>query len=190
MAPTLVWRAGQINRSLAASAATGLTGPRRAGRVPRGKVGVSVILRAAGLLVLVVLLLAPVAGAADCQVTWGVHTMLVPSYFDPAETIIGTSFMVLYGLHDALVKPLPGKGVAPALAEAWTVSPDGLVYEFVLRKGVRFHHGEPVTAEDAKFSLERYRASPPGHSRSALPPSRPRMPAASASGSSSPGPTS
>jgi peptide/nickel transport system substrate-binding protein len=116
-----------------------------------------VILRAAGLLVLVVLLLAPVAGAADGQVTWGVHTMLVPSYFDPAETIIGTSFMVLYGLHDALVKPLPGKGVAPALAEAWTVSPDGLVYDFVLRKGVRFHNGEPVTAEDAKFSWERYK---------------------------------
>ena len=52
--------------------------------------------------------------------TWGVHTTLVPAYFDPAETIIGTSFMVLYGLHDALVKPMPGKSVAPSLAESWT----------------------------------------------------------------------
>jgi peptide/nickel transport system substrate-binding protein len=100
---------------------------------------------------------APVAAAPEGQVTWGVHTTLVPAYFDPAETTIGTSFMVLYGIHDALVKPLPGKSVAPALAESWSVSPDGLVYDFVLRKGVTFHNGEPVTAEDAKFSFERYR---------------------------------
>ena len=45
--------------------------------------------------------------------------------------------MVLYALHDALVKPMPGNAMAPSLAESWTVSPDGLVYEFVLRKGVR-----------------------------------------------------
>jgi peptide/nickel transport system substrate-binding protein len=104
-------------------------------------------------------LVAPVAAAAgaDGQLTWGVHTTLVPSYFDPAETTIGTSFMVLYGIHDALVKPLPGRGVAPALAESWTASPDGLVYDFVLRKGARFHNGDPVTADDARFSLERYR---------------------------------
>jgi peptide/nickel transport system substrate-binding protein len=65
--------------------------------------------------------------------------------------------MVLYGLHDAVVKPMPGKGMAPSLAESWSTSPDGLVYEFVLRKGARFHNGEPVTAEDVKFSFERYK---------------------------------
>src|SRR6185436_15568659 len=86
-----------------------------------------------------------------------VHTTLVPSYFDPAETTIVTPFMVLYGLHDALVKPMPGKSLAPSLAESWTVSPDGRVYEFALRKGPRFHNGEPVTAEDVKFSFERYK---------------------------------
>ncbi len=47
--------------------------------------------------------------------------------------------------------------MAPSLAESWSMSPDGLVYEFVLRKGVKFHNDEPVTAEDVKFSFERYR---------------------------------
>jgi peptide/nickel transport system substrate-binding protein len=65
--------------------------------------------------------------------------------------------MLFYAMHDALVKPMPGNNAAPALAESWTTSADGLVYEFVLRKGVRFHNGEPVTAEDVKFSFERYR---------------------------------
>jgi peptide/nickel transport system substrate-binding protein len=54
---------------------------------------------------------------------------------------------------------MPGHPVAPSLAESWSTSPDGLVYEFVLRKGVRFHNGEPVTAEDVKFSFERYRGA-------------------------------
>src|SRR5206468_4657501 len=66
---------------------------------------------------------------------------------------------VLYAVHDALVKAMPGQPMAPSLAESWTVSRDGLVYEFVLRRGVKFHNGEPLTAEDVKFSFERYRGT-------------------------------
>ena len=99
----------------------------------------------------------PVSAAPEGQVVWAAHTSLVPSWFDPAEMIQGTVFMVLYAMHDALVKPMPGKGFAPSLAESWTASPDGLVYEFVLRDGARFHNGEPVTSEDVKFSFDRYR---------------------------------
>src|SRR5207247_9989563 len=81
-----------------------------------------------------------------------------PTGLDPAETPgILTPFMILYALHDGLVKPMPGNAMAPSLAESWSASRDGLVYEFVLRKGPRFHNGEPVTAEDVKFSFERYR---------------------------------
>src|SRR5881296_601094 len=112
---------------------------------------------------LVVMLLAlgapPGDAAPEGQMTWAVHTTLVPTWFDPAESIQGTPFMVLSATHDALVKPMPGKSMAPALAESWTVSPDGLVYDFVLRKGVRFHNGDPVTADDVKFSYERYRGA-------------------------------
>src|SRR5262245_24233540 len=98
--------------------------------------------------------------AADGQMTWGVHFALAPTWFDPAETSgIITPYVVLYALHDAMVKPLPGNPMAPSLAESWTVSADGLAYEFVLRKGVRFHNGDPVSAEDVKFSLGRYRGA-------------------------------
>ena len=111
------------------------------------------------LLLVVVVGLAPAAEAAEPagQMTWAVHTTLVPTWFDPAEMIQQTPFMVLSATHDALVKPVPGKSMAPSLAESWSVSPDGLVYEFVLRNGLKFHNGDPVTAEDAKFSFERYR---------------------------------
>ena len=101
-----------------------------------------------------------VAGPPEGQVTWGVHISLAPTWFDPGETPgIITPFMILYALHDALVKPMPGQPLAPSLAESWSVSKDGLVYEFTLRKGTRFHNGEPVTAEDVKFSFERYRGT-------------------------------
>src|SRR5881397_1994640 len=103
---------------------------------------------------------ASAAAAPEGQLTWAVHISLAPTWFDPAETSgIITPFMVLYALHDAVVKPLPGNSMAPALAESSNVSPDGLVYEFVLRRGARFHNGDPVTAEDVKFSFERYRGA-------------------------------
>jgi len=100
------------------------------------------------------------AAGPEGQLTWGVHISLAPTWFDPAETPgIITPYMVLYALHDAMVKPMPGQPAAPSLAEKWSVSEDGLTYEFVLRKGAKFHNGEPVTAEDVKFSFDRYRGT-------------------------------
>src|SRR5712692_5088808 len=98
------------------------------------------------------------AAAPEGQMTFAIHVSPAPSWFDPAETQgVIVPFMVLYALHDALVKPMPGKPMAPSLAESWTNSRDGLVYEFKLRKGVTFHNGDPVTAEDVKFTFERYK---------------------------------
>ena len=98
------------------------------------------------------------ADAPAGQLTWALHFTPAPTLFEPAETPgLITPFMFLYALHDALVKPMPGRAMAPSLAESWSMSSDGLVYEFVLRKGVRFHNGEPLTADDVKFSFERYR---------------------------------
>ena len=110
-----------------------------------------------------VALLALTAGpvrAADGSMTWGVHVSLTPAFFDPADAT-GTALplMVYYGVHDALVRPMPGTPMGNALAESWSMSKDGLVYDFVLRKNVKFHNGDVLTAEDVKFSFDRYRGA-------------------------------
>jgi peptide/nickel transport system substrate-binding protein len=115
---------------------------------------------AAGVLTLLATAVTPgrAAAAPAGQMIWALHFSLAPTLFEPAETPgLITPFLFLYALHDALVKPMPDKIMTPSLAESWTTSPDGLVYEFLLRRGTTFHNGEPVTADDVKFSFERYR---------------------------------
>jgi peptide/nickel transport system substrate-binding protein len=112
------------------------------------------------LVVLATLSAAPAGAQSSGTMTWAVHVTLATRWLDPAETDSEiTPFMIFYALHDALVKPMPASLNAPSLAESWTVSKDGRVWEFVLRKGARFHNGEPVTGEDVKFSFERYRGA-------------------------------
>jgi len=96
------------------------------------------------------------------QITVGIHVSLAPTWFDPAETAgIITPYMVLFAMHDAMAKPMPQANPAPSLATGWTMAADGLSYDFVVRQGVRFHDGTPLTPEDVKFSFERYRGA--GH---------------------------
>jgi peptide/nickel transport system substrate-binding protein len=90
------------------------------------------------------------------EMRWALYVTLAPAWFDPAEVIgVLTPFWVLYAMHDALVKPMPGNLLAPSLAESWTTSPDQRVYDFKLREGLKFHNGDPFTAEDVKFSFHR-----------------------------------
>jgi peptide/nickel transport system substrate-binding protein len=117
-----------------------------------------------GIAALLVLLLFPAlddpAAAPEGTLTWGVHVTLAARWLDPGDTEAFISpFMVLYAIHDALVKPMPAGDNTPSLAESWTVSKDGLTYEFVLRRGVKFHNGDLVTAEDVKFSFDRYKGA-------------------------------
>jgi peptide/nickel transport system substrate-binding protein len=100
------------------------------------------------------------AAPPDGTLAIGVHVTLVSRWLDPGETeALITPFMVLYALHDALVKPMPGNINAPSLAESWTLAKDGVTYEFVIRKNAKFHNGDHVTAEDVKFSFDRYKGS-------------------------------
>jgi peptide/nickel transport system substrate-binding protein len=116
------------------------------------------------ILILVLAMLAagwPAAAAPpEGTLAIGVHVTLVSRWLDPGETeALITPFMVLYLLHDALVKPMPGGIMTASLAESWTIAKDNVTYEFVLRKNAKFHNGDPVTAEDVKFSFERYKGS-------------------------------
>jgi peptide/nickel transport system substrate-binding protein len=100
------------------------------------------------------------AAGPDGQVIWASHISLAPTWFDPAETPgLVTPFMLYYALHDGLVKAMPGNPAETCLAESYKASADLLTHEFVLRDGVTFHNGAPVTAEDVKFSFERYRGN-------------------------------
>jgi peptide/nickel transport system substrate-binding protein len=100
------------------------------------------------------------AASPDGTLTIGVHVTLVNRWLDPGETeALITPFMVLYAIHDALVKPMPKNIMTPSLAESWTASKDGLTYDFVIRKNAKFHNGDPVSAEDVKFTFERYKGA-------------------------------
>jgi peptide/nickel transport system substrate-binding protein len=65
-------------------------------------------------------------------------------------------------VHDNILEGLTKIGmngsVTPLLAQSWTIDPDGKVYTFKLRKGVKFTDGEPFDAGDVKFSFERAKA--------------------------------
>jgi peptide/nickel transport system substrate-binding protein len=94
------------------------------------------------------------------EMRWAVYVTIPPLWFDPGDAVgVITPFWVLYALHDALVKPMPGNPMAPSLAESWTVSADHRVYEFKLREGVRFHNGDPFTADDVVFSFKRAKSA-------------------------------
>ena len=114
------------------------------------------------LILVVVLLLGagftPAAAQAkpEGEMRWALYVTLAPAWFDPAEVVgVLTPFWVLNAMHDALVKPMPGNHQTPSLAESWKVSPDGLVYDFKLREGLKFHNGDPFTAEDVRWSFHR-----------------------------------
>ncbi|MDR2176436.1 MAG: ABC transporter substrate-binding protein [Treponema sp.] len=71
---------------------------------------------------------------------------------DPSNTADGRS--ILFNVFEGLVRPEPDGDLKPAVASAYSVEQGGLVYRFTLRKGLAFHNGKAVSAEDVKFTLE------------------------------------
>ncbi len=77
---------------------------------------------------------------------------------DPAEIFEFAGGDYSQNVYDRLVVFDPmdlSKGFQPGLAESWSVSDDGKTYTFKMRPGIKFHSGNPVTAHDAAFSLQR-----------------------------------
>ena len=57
------------------------------------------------------------------EMRWALYVTLSPVWFDPGEVVgVLTPFWVMYALHDALVKPLPGNLMTASLAESWTAN--------------------------------------------------------------------
>jgi peptide/nickel transport system substrate-binding protein/oligopeptide transport system substrate-binding protein len=78
-----------------------------------------------------------------------------PVTLDPALFTDVNSEGVARRIFNNLVKLDAKLQPAPDLAESWKISDDGLTYTFALRKGVRFHNGREMVADDVRFSFER-----------------------------------
>jgi peptide/nickel transport system substrate-binding protein len=79
-------------------------------------------------------------------------------FLDPVLNDANLDIWVLTNLYDPLLQPTAdGKDVAPDLATAWSFSSDGLTLTLTLRDGIKFADGSPITAQDAKWSLDRAR---------------------------------
>ncbi|RMH52782.1 MAG: ABC transporter substrate-binding protein [Alphaproteobacteria bacterium] len=76
---------------------------------------------------------------------------------DPAESFEFSGNDLINNVYDTLVELDPENlgALVPGLAESWSLADDGVTYTFVMRKGVTFHSGNPVRAEDAAWSLRR-----------------------------------
>jgi ABC-type transport system substrate-binding protein len=81
----------------------------------------------------------------------GFSDIFQPS-LDPAKD---AQIFVMEQIYDGLVRLDQNLNILSSLAESWVISEDGKRYTFYLKKGVRFHHGRELEAEDVKFSLER-----------------------------------
>ena len=112
---------------------------------------------------LLALALGAVSATADAQRVLR-HDEAAPGRLDPSKVVDYASSVLAFNVYDTLVEADP-RGVAPSLAESWTIAPDGKAYTFKLRAGVKFHGGGELTSEDVVFTLERTQALNAGYAR-------------------------
>jgi peptide/nickel transport system substrate-binding protein len=96
------------------------------------------------------------AGNADeaTEVVYGLT--LPPSGIDPHINASAELGIPLRSVYDTLVYRDPNTlEFVPGLAEAWTISEDGLTYTFTLKQGIIFHDGTPLDAEAVRINLQR-----------------------------------
>lgn len=78
-----------------------------------------------------------------------------PTIINPILTDHSVSAIILSLVFNGLVRINPGGEMEPDLAKSWEMSPDGLVYTFYLREGVKFHDGVELTAEDVLYTYQK-----------------------------------
>ena len=111
------------------------------------------------LVIAAVLAAAPVAAHAETPADTLVIADKIDDVvsLDPAESFEFSGNDALNNVYNTLIEidPKNLEELTPGLAESWSVSDDGKTYTFKIRQGIKFHSGNPVTAEDAAFSLQR-----------------------------------
>lgn len=78
-----------------------------------------------------------------------------PDSLDNAHTILGASYDVFANIYDTLVVNATASTFAGEIASSWSISKDGLVYTFQIRKGLRFSNGDPLNATAVAFTFDR-----------------------------------
>ena len=107
------------------------------------------------------------ANAAKTDLTVGLQ--LEPPHLDPTGAAAGAIDQVLYSnVFEGLTRFASDGSVVPGLAKSWDVSSDGTKYTFHLNKGVKYHDGSDMDANDVKFSLDRARAEDTTNAQKAL----------------------
>lgn len=113
-------------------------------------------------LVLILMMLGTVAGCAKTGTQTGtapdilkVAYLADPQGLDPQRTAAVATFNITGNIFEGLLAVTPDWEITPRLAESYTISPDGMEITFKLKKGVKFHNGREMTAQDVKYSFER-----------------------------------
>ena len=91
-------------------------------------------------------------GEAKDSLTIGIDSDAVA--LDPLRVNDTLTMSILSNVYEPLVRMNNDSEIVPALATKWETSDDGLEYTFTLRTDATFHNGDPITAEDVKYSLE------------------------------------
>src|SRR5215467_12353859 len=109
-------------------------------------------------LILSSLLIHPPLEAASIQPKrGGTLTLAVSKELALMNPLVNTS-STESRIRELMFEPLLGRdakgAIQPRLAESWEVSKDGKVYTFRLRKGVKFHDGREMSADDVKFAID------------------------------------
>ncbi|MDD4478485.1 MAG: ABC transporter substrate-binding protein, partial [Mesotoga sp.] len=88
-----------------------------------------------------------------------VAVMQDPDFLDPHRAAASGTYEMMFNVFEGLLKPDSKGNVVPAIAESYSISPDGLTYTFKLREGVKFHNGREVTMTDVLYSFNRLKGS-------------------------------
>lgn len=81
-----------------------------------------------------------------------------PTSIDQSLIYLGADYLAVPNWGERLIDKDPEGNLKPGLVASWKMSPDGKTVEFTLRKGVKFHSGDPLTVKDVEFSFDRFRA--------------------------------